>query len=278
METRGAAEVVIGRQVGIGNTASVYEWGSNEVVKLFHPTEFARSDAEKEARNAELVSELNLKAPRYSGRIEYEGRHGLIYEKIEGPTMLVRIEPNQESVSYHARLMAQLQHEFHQVRVGRESNLKKELLGRLNWTPELSDAEKSRIRDIAAGLPDGDAFCHYDLHPGNIILSPNGPVLIDWMNVLIGDPAADVARSAMIIRSSDLPPDAPEWLQNSWLADRSHRLFFYEQYWNEYQALSGMNQQNVEDWLAPTWAARILEVDRSSKNDLLTLIRERITA
>lgn len=40
---------------------------------------------------------------------------------------------------------------------------------------------------------EGATLLHRDLHPGNVILSPAGPVVIDWTNAGAGDPAVDVA-------------------------------------------------------------------------------------
>ncbi|TMA37195.1 MAG: aminoglycoside phosphotransferase family protein, partial [Deltaproteobacteria bacterium] len=40
-------------------------------------------------------------------------------------------------------------------------------------------------------LPDGDQLCHGDMHPGNIMLSRRGPMVIDWTNARRGHPAAD---------------------------------------------------------------------------------------
>ena len=44
-------------------------------------------------------------------------------------------------------------------------------------------------------LPDGDRLLHFDLHPLNVILSPTGPVVIDWTNACVGGPGVDVARA-----------------------------------------------------------------------------------
>jgi aminoglycoside phosphotransferase (APT) family kinase protein len=44
-----------------------------------------------------------------------------------------------------------------------------------------------------------DAIRHLDLHPNNVIMSPAGPVVIDWRNSDVGPPAMDVALSAVIL-------------------------------------------------------------------------------
>jgi Ser/Thr protein kinase RdoA (MazF antagonist) len=40
---------------------------------------------------------------------------------------------------------------------------------------------------------------HGDLHPDNVIMSPDGPVLIDWTNACTGDRGADLAQTWIIL-------------------------------------------------------------------------------
>ncbi len=47
------------------------------------------------------------------------------------------------------------------------------------------------------------------LPPGNILRTPGGPVVIDWMNVARGDPDGDFARTELTIRIAGPPPGAP---------------------------------------------------------------------
>ena len=46
---------------------------------------------------------------------------------------------------------------------------------------------------------------HGDLHPDNVILSPEGPVLIDWTNACAGDRGADLAQTWIILQHLGLP-------------------------------------------------------------------------
>jgi Ser/Thr protein kinase RdoA (MazF antagonist) len=46
---------------------------------------------------------------------------------------------------------------------------------------------------------EGAALLHRDLHPENVILSPNGPVVVDWTNAAAGEPALDVALVWVIL-------------------------------------------------------------------------------
>jgi len=65
---------------------------------------------------------------------------------------------------------------------------------------------------------------HGDLHPLNIILGANGPVVIDWSNGGEGDPLADVAFSQVILATSDA--DFPRWLE--WIGHTVRRRFVAE--------------------------------------------------
>jgi len=68
----------------------------------------------------------------------------------------------------------------------------------------------ARLHEIAAppGLESvgpGDRLLHLDLHPENVILSPSGPVVVDWTNARRGDPALDVALTWVICETSGGP-------------------------------------------------------------------------
>lgn len=59
-----------------------------------------------------------------------------------------------------------------------------------------------RLHEI---LFEGAVLLHRDLHPENVILSPDGPVVIDWTNAAAGEPALDVALVWVIATSTGDP-------------------------------------------------------------------------
>ncbi|SDW78852.1 phosphotransferase family protein [Paenibacillus sp. CF384] len=253
----------IGKQVGRGNTADVYEWGEHEVIKLFHHAH----EAPKEAKNAAIIARLAIRTPRFGGLMEYEGRSGIVYERINAPSMMSRIEPNRESVTHYAKMLAELQFQLHERKVDFTPNLKEELLKHTMAAAEISDRQRDHIIAVLRQLPDGQALCHYDFHPGNILMADDGPVIIDWMNVLIGDKAADVSRTLMMLASSSLPPDAPSWL-------REGRKLFHEVYRDEYIALSGVDAAELEAWKLPTLAVRIHEMAGKEQEEIIELLQD----
>ena len=50
---------------------------------------------------------------------------------------------------------------------------------------------------------EGATLLHRDLHPENVILSQQGPVVVDWTNAGAGEPAFDVALVWVILVGTD---------------------------------------------------------------------------
>ena len=55
-----------------------------------------------------------------------------------------------------------------------------------------------------APLP-GDRLVHRDLHPMNVMMTPDGPMVIDWSNASAGDPAFDVADTWVLFACATAP-------------------------------------------------------------------------
>ena len=64
-----------------------------------------------------------------------------------------------------------------------------------------------RLQAIPApsGTP-GQVVVHGDLHPENVILTADGPMVIDWCNAVEGSPEFDVAMTAIIFAQVALDP------------------------------------------------------------------------
>jgi aminoglycoside phosphotransferase (APT) family kinase protein len=103
------------------------------------------------------------------------GVDSLVLERIEGPTMLQMVLEDQRALATQARVLAELHEELHRI-------------------------------EAPDGFPawgSGDRLLHLDLHPENVILSPAGPVVIDWTNARRGEAMLDVAYTWLIVATSD---------------------------------------------------------------------------
>ncbi|WP_433265251.1 phosphotransferase [Actinosynnema sp. CS-041913] len=72
---------------------------------------------------------------------------------------------------------------------------------------ELADLHR-RLDEVQAPdfLPGEGRLLHLDLHPGNVVLGPEGPVVVDWASARKGDRKVDVALSWLVIAVAPLRP------------------------------------------------------------------------
>lgn len=128
---------------------------------------------EREARIMELARSHGFPVPRV-----HEVRpDALVLEHVDGPTMGQALARRPWELRRHVRTLA-------------------DLLAQLHTIPF-----------------DGGSLAHFDLHPDNVLLSPHGPVVIDWTNAHGGSHAPDVAMTWIILQTSaGLPGRLLAWL------------------------------------------------------------------
>jgi len=103
-------------------------------------------------------------------------------------------------------------------------------------------------------LPDGDQLCHGDMHPGNIMLSRRGPMVIDWTNARRGHPAADIARSILILDFGTPLPALPAHIH---ALTRVGRRLFSRAYLRAYRRVRPIDEGLVARWQVVCAADRI---------------------
>jgi streptomycin 6-kinase len=64
------------------------------------------------------------------------------------------------------------------------------------------------ILALIESLPPGDELCHGDLHPGNVIMTAEGPRLVDWTSSVRGPAAFDLAHSHIML--TEFAPQAAD--------------------------------------------------------------------
>jgi aminoglycoside phosphotransferase (APT) family kinase protein len=192
---------VKGRRLGAGASAEVFEWGEGRVVKLFRPR--YRYAVRMEADRARAVHAAGVSSPEVFEVIEHDGRLGIVFERIEGEVLLSRLRAGTD-VEAVGRRTAELRAEIHRHEGARLPSLLETVESNLDRVP---DRERSATLARHLRMPAGCSIYHGDFHPGNVIESATGPVIIDWVNAFLSHPAADVARSIMLMRYQGLDAD-----------------------------------------------------------------------
>jgi aminoglycoside phosphotransferase (APT) family kinase protein len=120
-------------------------------------------------------------------RLADSSRTELVMQRLSGPTMLEALTEGATGVEEAGTVLARLLRQLHAV--------------------------PGRI-------------VHLDLHPDNIVLTPDGPYVIDWTNAGEGDPGLDWGSSAVILAQvavGDEPIAGPaRAILDALLADPSH--------------------------------------------------------
>jgi aminoglycoside phosphotransferase (APT) family kinase protein len=218
--------VRLGEQLASGSRSSVFAFGRDAVAKVpFASTPEAWIHFE--ARYTAAVHDAGAPAPRFLGIETIGGRAASIYERVHGRSMWEHMLERPDQVRAHTRTLAELQAAlFLLVPPVSLPALRDRLSCKIGRAAALVDPSLVAALDL---LPSSatSRVCHGDLHPGNIIMSPSGPVLIDWFDAARGVELADVARTSLLMSArahgtrgpSHLPGSHPQLLE---LARRSY--------------------------------------------------------
>jgi aminoglycoside phosphotransferase (APT) family kinase protein len=244
-----------GALVGQGRTAEIYAWGDDQVLKLYR--EFAPAHwVDQEWRVGHVLMEAGLAVPAVGDLVESDGRRGLLYERVDGPTLLQSVARQPWTMAQAARQFAELHVQMHNVHRPQLPAQREQVRHAIHVAPQLTAETKDRILRRLASLPTGDAVCHGDYHPDNILLSPHGPIVIDWMTVSAGNPAADVARTTLLFLGGSLPPGMPSAQR---VFFQAVRRLYYALYLRAYRRLRPMPPLLIQTWLPIMAAARLNE-------------------
>jgi uncharacterized protein (TIGR02172 family) len=265
----------LGELIGQGRQAEVYAWGECQVLKLFFPSE-PRTALEVEAGAGRVANEAGVPTPAVGEIIELDGRLGIVFERISGPSLSSELVRHPWRLRRAARQMAELQASIHACKTPELIPLK----GETQLWIEGADADASVKEFVLRHLerqPDGDSLCHGDFHDGNVIMSPRGPMIIDWPCGRRGDPLADVARTWLLMRMGGIEPLEGFWGRLLLLVLRPLlailRPIYYGYYIKHYRQLRPFRDEELAAWKLPMVALRLLR----DGHHILPEERERMT-
>src|SRR6266508_6918087 len=99
-----------------GRTAEIYAWDDRHILKLYR--DWCPSNwVEYEARIARAVYEGGIPSPAAGEIVEMDGRRGLIYERLEGISMLQDLNARPWTFLKHARALAKLHVKINQLSI-----------------------------------------------------------------------------------------------------------------------------------------------------------------
>jgi uncharacterized protein (TIGR02172 family) len=249
--------------VGKGMTSDVYALDQQRVLKLFH-SESAHTRAEYEFKITRAVHAAGMPAPAVHELVELGGRPGIVFERIDGPSIFKQVQLRPWRLFAAVRQLAQLHAQIHACAAPPELPSQREwIAARIRTAEDLCDVEKNQLQRCIDALPDGTSLCHGDFHPDNVLVTVRGPVIIDWSSATRGNPLGDVAVTSYLIQTADLPPWAP---LHAHLMLKFSRTFLHRTYLNAYLRLHPARRREIEAWQVP-----IAATVKSRHNEIVRL-------
>ena len=176
-----------GRLLGVGRTADVYALDGRDGADGFEGLDdgawvlrrYRESgwDTSAEARVMEYVRSHGYPVPRVRAA---DASTDLVMERLSGPTMVEAVAAGELTARGAGSMLARLLRDLHTI------------------PPRHSTDPAVRV-------------LHLDLHPENVLITPAGPMVIDWANTDEGPPGLDWSMSAVIVAqvAVDSDPRAP---------------------------------------------------------------------
>ena len=231
----------LGEKVGEGVFADVHAWAPGQVVKLSKPG-IPQWAVQHEAHMTRAVFAAGGPAPEVLGEVTLDGRFGIVLPRFDGPTLRQAIGTGAITREQAGAILATLCLAVHKTRPPPHA-------------PSLREAMDARLRFAGSVLPEriitgvfaliehlanDDVLCHSDLHPGNVIMTAQGPRLIDWLGAARAPAAYEIAQCHVLIAELD-----PEH------ADDPERATVNSALQAEYARLAGMTPAALRAAMQP---------------------------
>lgn len=165
----------VGALLGSGRASEIFDLGQGRVLRrLRFP-----GDTLAEGAVMQHARSFGFPVPQVHEVTATE----MVMDRVDGPTMLDDLIATSSRAAAHAASLADLHR-------------------RLGAVPAPMWLRRP--------FTEGDRLVHLDLHPGNVILSADGPVVVDWTNAASGPAGADsalvwlLARVAIEVRPAEV--------------------------------------------------------------------------
>lgn len=261
------------RKIGDGREAEIFAVDDTTVLRLFRG---GRAAATLDAEIAAMVAARRVmrSVPEVRGRVEVEGRPGILMERVDGKDALSLIASKPWRVWELGAMTGRVQATLHQTPAPSEVPTLAQRYERLR--DRILAAVPEHLREFAdattRAVPEGDRLLHGDLHPANVLVSPRGPVVIDWPNAAAGDPHADIARTLLMLRVGEPPPGSPLIIRSG---AKVLRRVLIAAYRRGYRSVRPFEQAQVERWYTARVVDRLQEAIPGERDALLAVLERR---
>jgi aminoglycoside phosphotransferase (APT) family kinase protein len=262
------ASKTLGKLIGQGRTAQIYAWGDGQALKLYYAG-WSASWVEREAQVSRAVATTGLPVPATGKTLEVDGRFGILFERVLGPSILQQFSARPWTVAHSLRVFTDLHLAMHTRNVAGLPSQREQLARSISEASSASATIRAQALEQLERLPDNHVLCHGDYHPDNVLMTQTGPVIIDWGSASSGHPLADVARTELLLQMGAPPPSQKmRWLLTS------ARALVRRAYIRRYLRRSPASAGELAAWRFPIAVARLSEGIAEEQDKLLRLIEK----
>ncbi len=215
------------RPFASGGTGDCYRLGEDTILKLYYEGfPEARVLREKAGARAALVAGVPTAISFET--VKVGNREGVVYERVCGATMSELVARHPARAGELGGMFAHIALSLHEAPVNdaglpRPTESIRAELSRISYAPE------ETVASITAFMDELDRDIHYvhgDFHPNNVIMTDNGPMLIDMGSFSVGSPMFDLASTYFSLFES---PEAIAGGRSAFNGlDRGEALAFWE--------------------------------------------------
>jgi len=261
------------RLIGQSREAEILEWRDGRVLKLLRAPGSSAGLA-FEIAALEAARSAGVSVPRAYEEVVIDGRTGLLLERLEGADLLTIIGQKPWLVFHSGRLTGEIHARINAARAPASLPAVRDVVNR--GLARLAPSEPTLaewVGRILAHLPDGEALCHGDFHPGQLVSSGDRYAAFDWTGAKRGDPLFDYARTRVLLSMGEPPPGTPLTLR--FLAKIGRRVLI-SSYVRSYERHTAerVDEARVRRWEIVNLAVRVLDEVPGERTRLLQRLQK----
>lgn len=238
------------RVIAVRNNKTVYRDG-DKAIKVFDAN-FSKSDILNEALNQARVEEAGVRVPKVLEVSVIDGKWAIVSEYIPGKTLAQLMEETPQNKDAYLEQFVELQMDVHTHRAPLLNKLHDKMKRKIDETG-LDATTRYELHTRLDSTPHHNKVCHGDFNPSNIIMSENGPYILDWSHATQGNASADVARTYLLF-----------WLNGD--------IDGAKKYLNLFCKKSDTARQYVERWLPIVAASQSVKGKPQEREFLLSWV------
>ncbi|MCH4887582.1 hypothetical protein EZV73_08360 [Acidaminobacter sp. JC074] len=246
----------------------VFEYGEEAYLKVFDP-DIPLKRVVKEYEITSKINQVYIPSVKAIDLLEIDDAYGIVYEKVEGITLLYSLEDDPQRLDDIAKSLAKVHADLHKLEIDDLLSQDAYLEEQVEDCDYLTDEEKAGFLMSLEGLPHGQTFCHGNYHLNHVIVNHSEHVT-GFSEAFTGHPMSDVAKAVIIMSVPRFIEGAKDELQTQ---IKQLRLKFVEVYLDYYASFGNFDKE-AYDQFYKLMAVTRLNVGHDIERDwLLNVIR-----